>query len=364
VLEFVKELLWPHRVQDSIPSLDGPWSPNDRLEERPVLVEGLRGPTALTADDTGDIYIATGGIVTRHAGRDWSERSTVAEFESAVHELSWSAELGLTACVSGAGVTWLGGGRSGRKSVETCGGQAIRCPTASLYVGNDTLIVAESSTSFINEDFRRDYLSHGASGRLIELNVATGTTRLLGERLRYPAGLALSPSGDALRFTESWRHRLVELPLGTASAPGRDLGSPLPGFPWSMLRTARGTWVTLFAMRTHLMEFVLGERRFRERMIATIDPAHWIAPVFQSTGHAYEPVQGGQLKQHGITKPWAPPRSYGLALRLEADGTPAETLHSRHGGKFHGLTSLCTARGKILALSRAAGAVIEVADHD
>lgn len=364
MLEFIKELVSPHRPQVAIPSLDGPWSPNDRLEQQPVVAAGLEQPTAMTADDAGNLFVASGNAVLCLGGKDWSDRTVAAEFAAPVHGLTWSRDLGLTACLSGKGVAWLGGSRSGPKAIEAGSGQRILCPTASLYVGNDTLVVADGSAGCANEDYALDYLRHGASGRLIEINVASGVTRNLIDHLRFPTCLALTPAGDAVLFAESWRHQMVRLPLGTGAGAAHDFGRPLPGFPWSLLTTGHDYWMTLFAMRTHLMEFVLGETQFRDRMISTVSRPYWIAPVFRSSGHAYEPVQGGQLKQHGITKPWAPPRSYGLALRMDTEGEPQETLHSRHGGKFHGLAGLCSARGKILALSRAAGAIIEVGNHE
>ena len=52
-----------------------------------------------------------------------------------------------------------------------------------------------------------------------------------------------------------------------------------------------------------------------------------------------EPMQGAHLKTMGVIKPWAPPRSYGLVIRLDAEGAPLYSLHSRVDGVNHGIVA-------------------------
>ncbi len=99
-------------------------------------------------------------------------------------------------------------------------------------------------------------------------------------------------------------------------------GSPsCPGYP-SRMAPARGGgfWLSCFVRRTQLVEFVLREPAYRRRMMAEIDPRYWIAPALSSGASFLEPLQGAGVKQMGVLKPWAPPRSYGLVLRIGADG--------------------------------------------
>ena len=119
----------------------------------------------------------------------------------------------------------------------------------------------------------------------------------------------------------------------------------MPGYPSRLASAAGGGfWLSLFGVRTHLVEFVLREDDFRKEMMRTVPPAYWVAPVISSTRDCLEPMQLGGLKALGIEKPWAPPRSYGLLARLDADGEVVETLHSRVGGKNHGITTACRDR--------------------
>ena len=75
-------------------------------------------------------------------------------------------------------------------------------------------------------------------------------------------------------------------------------------------------------------------------------------------GDALEPMQGGSIRALGIQKPWAPPRSYGLLARIDDDGEAVESLHSRVGGRFHGVTGACDARQGLVIVSKGAGRVL------
>jgi hypothetical protein len=65
-----------------------------------------------------------------------------------------------------------------------------------------------------------------------------------------------------------------------------------------------------------------------------------------------------------VVKPWAPPRSYGLVIRLDDHGLIRYSLHSRFDGKHHGIVAaverdgwlylLCKGRRRLLRLSIAA----------
>jgi hypothetical protein len=148
------------------------------------------------------------------------------------------------------------------------------------------------------------------------------------------------------------------------SAQGRapqPLLAELPGYPSRMAPAADGGfWLSCFVCRTQLVEFVLREKAYRERMVAEIDPRHWIAPAL-SSGHSFlEPLQGAGVKNMGVLKPWAPPRSYGLVIRLDAAGRPLASLHSRVDGQHHGIVAAAECAGALYVLSRGAGRVLHL----
>ena len=58
-------------------------------------------------------------------------------------------------------------------------------------------------------------------------------------------------------------------------------------------------------------------------------------------------MQGAHLKTMGVVKPWAPPRSYGLVIRLDASGAPLYSLHSRVDGVNHGVVAAVEFKGDL-----------------
>src|SRR6185437_5060130 len=51
-------------------------------------------------------------------------------------------------------------------------------------------------------------------------------------------------------------------------------------------------------------------------------------------------------------KPWAPPRSYGLVIRLNESGVPLYAIHSRVDGVNHGIVSAVEFDGALFELKR------------
>ena len=102
--------------------------------------------------------------------------------------------------------------------------------------------------------------------------------------------MAFSPDERFLWLTESWSHRVCR-----AAVIGRDLGTVepiirnLPGYPARLGRAVGGGfWLSLFALRTHLIEFVLREDDFRDEMMRTIAPQYWIAPALATPSQKSE----------------------------------------------------------------------------
>jgi hypothetical protein len=93
-------------------------------------------------------------------------------------------------------------------------------------------------------------------------------------------------------------------------------------------------------------------------MIRTIPPSLWVAPALATSNHCHEPMQFGSIKALGIEKPWAPPRSYGLVVRIDKHGDPLDSLQSRVGGRYHGITAVRQVAQGLIIVSKGSGRVI------
>jgi hypothetical protein len=95
-------------------------------------------------------------------------------------------------------------------------------------------------------------------------------------------------------------------------------------------------------------------------MMREIAPEHWIAPRLRSGDTYLEPMQGAHLRTMGVLKPWAPPRSYGLVVRVSPDGMPRYSLHSRVDGMNHGIVAAAEAGAFLYLLAKGSGRLLKL----
>lgn len=352
----LEQVLFKNRDPHAIPSMDGAFSPNDRLERAAPLGEPLPGADAVTAAPDGAICVSAGNSIWRLSGTGYRDRAVLHEFDCAVGALAFHPDGRLLACTARGLVALDGTGR--KTALAEAEGEALKCLTAVAVAPDGTIFVSDGSARHGANDWCIDLMERNALGRVVSCGPALDNARILLRGLNYPGGLAVADG--RLWFTESFGHCLSRAGI---AAPGA-IAEPevvirnMPGYPSRLSSTADGFWLSLFAVRTHLVEFVLREDDFRREMMRTVPLAYWIAPALHSGRDCREPLQLGGLRALGIEKPWAPPRSYGLLARLDADGNVVETLHSRVGGKQHGITAAVETVQGVVIVSKGGGRVL------
>jgi sugar lactone lactonase YvrE len=355
----IRQILFRDSDQHAIPAMDGALAPNDRLDAcRPVGAPVAEADDAVEGRD-GVLYVSGGREVLRLEGEGFGRRSVFASFEGKAGGLGLHPDGRLLVCVAGRGLAAVDD--AGRQSWLTeAGGVPLRGLTSVAAAPDGTLFLSEGSTRHAPQDWCCDLMEKNRLGRVIACGPGFEAPHVLLERLAYPHGLALSADGKQLWWTESWSHR-----VSRAAIDGGGVGRPetvirnLPGYPARLGKAMRGGfWLSIFARRTHLIELVLREDEFRREMMRTIEPHLWIAPSLAATGHYLEPMQMGNVKALGIQKPWAPPRSYGLVALIDAEGDAVESLHSRVGGRYHGITGAGETKQGLVVVSKGHGRVL------
>ncbi len=340
----------------SVPVLDGALKSNRLIEDAEVVAE-FDAPEDLAGDGTS-LFVADGARV---LCIDGAGAATVAHtFERTVSALACLPGGGIAVALAGREVRVVGGPHDGRR-FEAADGKRLNAVNALAGAADGRLLATDGSQTNPPERWKHDVMELGRSGRLLEFNLADGTARERATGLAYAFGVGAA-ADDTAWVCESWRHRVVQ--IGGAQS-GRAVLDGLPGYPSRIAPAAGGGWwLTCFTLRTQLVEFVLREPAFRKRMLKEIDPRYWIAPALTSNNTFLEPMQGAHLKMMGVVKPWAPPRSYGLVIRLDDQGLIRYSLHSRFDGKHHGIVAavesgdwlymLCKGRERLLRVSIAA----------
>jgi SMP-30/Gluconolactonase/LRE-like region len=360
LLRDVRNVINPDGTQDAIPPLDGAFSPNDRLDACAPIGDPIPGLDDVVAAKDGSVYIAAGRKVFKLAGNGLVDRSLVAEFEGDASGLAIHPDGRLLVCVAGRGLAALDPRRPNPRWLESADGHNFAGLTSVTAAPDGRIFVVEGSTGRAPNQWRHDLMEKRSNGRLVVCGPDLDKAQVLLSDLPYPYGVAVSADGKWLWLTEAWAHRLSRFALRDNGVGPREVIAPnLPGYPARLHLDAHGGFfLGVFARRTHLIEFVLKEDDFRKDMIEAMAPEYWIAPAFKGGSDCLEPMQIGGVKALGIQKPWAPPRSYGLLVHLDADGNATDSLHSRAGGRFHGVTAACDTQYGVVIAARGAGRLL------
>lgn len=327
----------------TVPSFDGALKPNQALEGAETLFE-CAAPEDL-ATDGEDVFLADGLKLTRIEG---GKAVPVREFDKPITALACLPGGALAVALNGREVHVYATPGAAEPEMSFAGAD-MRSVNALSPDGEGGLIATDGSADCDTDDWAWDLMKRGSSGRALRLDRKTGDVSLMARGLQYAFGAVATENGHAI-VSESWRHRLMAVAPDGAT---RIALAHLPVYPSRMSPGAGGGWwMTAFTARTQLVEFVLREKTYRKRMLAEVAPEYWIVPRL-SSGHSFkEPMQGAHLKTMGVVKPWAPPRSYGLVVRLDENVQPVFSLHSRVDGTNHGVVAAVECNGALYMIAK------------
>jgi hypothetical protein len=351
---WLERLLGLGRASVTVPPLDGALKPNNRLEDARAAIASSE-PDNLVVLDGAAVW--SSGTELLRTGVD-GEPVRFATMDGVISAMAVSAAQGCVAVAcEGRGISVLDRSGAdtglGRKS-----GWPVACITAMAFADEETLIVCVGSAETKLDAWQRDLLEHRRAGALWRLDISHGEAKRLVGGLGFPNGIVLANDGGLI-VSEAWDARLVKY-----GANGREIAvlvDDLPGYPGRLSRSPDGGyWLTVFAPRSPLIEFVLREDAYRHAMLAEVPPQYWIAPALRSGVSFHEPMQGGALKQMGVLKPWAPTLSYGLVIELDGNFVPLQSLHSRAGGRRHGITSALEFDGQLWLTAKGGDEVVRI----
>lgn len=354
-LDIIRPLLFPQQRERAIPTLDGAYVPNERLDALPVVGPDLVRPDDIAEGPDGALFVSTEERLLRLSGPEWREQAVVAKLNAPITALTRLADGRFTIGLNGQGLRILRPDGTTEAILTSLDGAPLRCVTA---IAEDPkrggVFFTVGTVRHDTEDWVWDLMERNTAGLLGYWPPGADRAEVLLQGLAYPNGLAVDPGGESLLFTQSWTHSLARHRIG-----GRGIETVidnLPGYPARIApASGGGHWLAVFAMRTQLIELVLRETRFRRTMMREVEPELWVRPSLRSTGSYLEPLQGGGIKKLGIRKPWAPPRSYGLVVRLDAEAEPAFSLHSRVDGHCHGVVAAREIGGRLIVVSKGDG---------
>ncbi len=290
--------------------------PNDALDHAGPIGEPLPGADDVAEGPDGSLYVSAGRKVLRLSGPGYATRAVVAEFEADAAGLTFHPDGRLCLRRRRAGLAAVDG--AGRQT-----GSARRRTAAALPdqrrggARRHYLRQRRQPRHRGGGMVRRPDGEESRSDRIIACGPALESARVLLRDLHYPHGLAIarraiSGSPKAGAIVSAARpfgpRRIGASRPSSATCRAIRRGSAGP--------RAAASGSVVFALRTHLIEFVLREDDFRDEMMRTIAPRILDrAGAGDHAATASSRCRAARIKALGIQKPWAPPRSYGLLAR-------------------------------------------------
>ena len=355
IRRFIDSRLGRGEAAITVPILDGPLMPNTVLDAAEVFAQ-IENVDNLTATEKG-LCCSSENLLLRIR---WEEANleTVASFTAPISAMAGGKGM-LAIGIEGQGVVIKGGPHDGR-SFDGTGGKGPVHPTSLAFLDGNTLLVTEGSDQNSATNWRRDLMEKFYRGSLWKLDLSDGTaTRILGD-LAWASGIAVTGS-QQIFITESWRHRVLSIDL--ASGESEVVLEHLPAYPARIAPAVdAGFWLSFYSVRNQLVEFILQEDEYRQRMLNEVPEPFWMAPALASGLSFREPMQGSQLKQMGVMKAYALTRSYGLVVQCDPKMRPLRSFHSRADGTMHGCVSTCERGTALYVAAKGAGRILRLAD--
>jgi len=177
-----------------------------------------------------------------------------------------------------------------------------------------------------------DIIEHQATGRVLEYDPTTKTTRILLSDLCFPNGIALSADEQQLFVNETGEYRIWKLAVGAKDLSAKQptptasvLLANLPGHPDNLMRGMDGRiWVGLVKPRGAFIDNSAGKPWLR-RLAMRLPKALW--PVPPAYGHVFAFDESGKVLLDLQDPSGAYPET--TAVTETADRLVVQSLHAK-----------------------------------
>ncbi|HVT35233.1 MAG TPA: SMP-30/gluconolactonase/LRE family protein [Nevskiaceae bacterium] len=273
-------LLWPTGVEPvawDAPLPPGPdtYPANDVLRHIQRIGAGVGlGPETVNVDAAGRVYTGySDGRIVQLApdGRTYMD---LANTHGRPLGITFGPDGGLVIADAGRGLLALG------RKISVLADRADDVPFGLTNDVDNTVMdknvyFTDSTSKFAGTRYLDDLLEHGAHGRLMQYNVATGDTHVLLKDLHYANGVAVGPDDAYVLVSETSEYRVLRYWLKGDKAGTHDVFiDNLPGFPDNISYNNRDRfWLALAAPRNPQFDQLLSGHLFERRLLSRLPSA-------------------------------------------------------------------------------------------
>ena len=338
--------LWPVPIKavawqaPAAPGYNAAHAANTRLAGLNLISLGAEsGPEHIVLARDGKLYAAmsSGNIVRMNP--DGSAQEVFASTGGRVLGFDFDAAGNLIAADAVKGLLSISPERKVSVLTDLVDGGPIRYADAVVVARSGKIYFSDASARFAPADWGGTYeaaildiVEQSASGRILEYDPATRSTRVLARGLSFGNGVALSSDESVLFVTETGRYRVWKIAV-TADRLDVASGSPLatvlfdnlPGYPDNLMRGQDGRiWLGFSAPRNPTVDNMAGKPWLRE-MTLRLPRALW--PIPKAYGHVFAFTEDGKVVADLQDPSGAYPETTGVTET--ADRLYVQNLHNK-----------------------------------
>ena len=307
-------LLWPVPITPAAFSLPtapgyvGPHTVNTKLANLKIIdLKGEVGPEHIMVGPDNKLYttMASGNILRMNP--DGTAQEVFANTGGRVLGFDFDAQGNLIAADAVKGLLSIAPDRKITVLTNSVNGDPIRYADAVVVAKNGRMYFSDASGRFAPKDWGGtfeasvlDIIEGASTGRLLEYDPATQTTRVLAYGLSFANGVALSTDEQSLFVTETGKFRLWKI---ATSASGLQVAKPspqatvlldnLPGYPDNLMRGLDGKIWMGFAKPRNPTADAMADKPWLRRLTLRLPRAFW--PVPKSYGHVVAFTEDGKI---------------------------------------------------------------------
>lgn len=290
------------------PGYDGPHAVNGRLARLNLISLGDEaGPEHIVLARDGKLYAAVASGRILRMNPDGSAQEVFAETGGRVLGFDFDAAGNLIAADAIKGLLVVGPDRRVRLLADQVGGDPVRYADAVVVASTGKVYFTDASGRFAPalwggtfEAAVLDILEQAATGRVVEYDPATRSTRVVAKGLSFANGVALSRDERTLFVAETGRFRVwkidtsaADLDVGRASPQAKVLLDNLPGYPDNLMRGLDGRiWLGFTGPRSPKVD-AMSDKPFLREVTLRLPRMLW--PLPKKYGHVFAFTEDGTV---------------------------------------------------------------------
>jgi len=307
-------LFWPVPIQPvalPVPTQPGyaePYAVNTKLANLQIIdLKGEIGPEHIAFGPDGKLYttVASGNILRMNV--DGSDQQVFANTGGRVLGFDFDAKGNLVAADAIKGLISIAPDAKISVLTDAVNGDPIRYADAVVVARNGKMYLSDASARFAPKEWGGtfeasvlDIIEQAATGRILEFDPATKTTRIVARGLSFANGVALSQDEQTLFVSETGRYRVWRIAV-TAKDLNVQQPNPqasvfldnLPGYPDNLMRGLNGkVWMGLVKPRNPVADN-MSDKPWLRALTLRLPRALW--PVPKAYGHVVAFTEDGKV---------------------------------------------------------------------